>query len=206
MPLVSAGWLQAFINTAREIYKKIQDGVFDVSNEVRVCVCVCWAAVGTQAVFAGWQQSCVTASLSVAQSTGWTQLLKAQHSGTMAQSSSCCHRHHCVPQLLRWRTANRPYSVQNDPDVHRLVAPPSMLTLCCVWLFCAVPALVCVLPCSPMASRSAMEQAAPARKQSSQANQSSAKPAVAADCGGNQSLVSAMLELFTSRSSALPAG
>lgn len=27
--------LQAFINTAREIYKKIQDGVFDVSNEVR---------------------------------------------------------------------------------------------------------------------------------------------------------------------------
>jgi hypothetical protein len=25
---------QAFINTAREIYKKIQDGVFDVSNEV----------------------------------------------------------------------------------------------------------------------------------------------------------------------------
>lgn len=26
--------LQAFINTAREIYKKIQDGVFDVSNEV----------------------------------------------------------------------------------------------------------------------------------------------------------------------------
>jgi len=27
--------LQAFINTAREIYRKIQDGVFDVSNEVR---------------------------------------------------------------------------------------------------------------------------------------------------------------------------
>jgi hypothetical protein len=26
--------VQAFINTAREIYKKIQDGVFDVSNEV----------------------------------------------------------------------------------------------------------------------------------------------------------------------------
>lgn len=26
---------QAFINTAREIYRKIQDGVFDVSNEVR---------------------------------------------------------------------------------------------------------------------------------------------------------------------------
>jgi hypothetical protein len=26
---------QAFINTAREIYKKITDGVFDVSNEVR---------------------------------------------------------------------------------------------------------------------------------------------------------------------------
>jgi GTPase SAR1 family protein len=25
---------EAFINTAREIYKKIQDGVFDVSNEV----------------------------------------------------------------------------------------------------------------------------------------------------------------------------
>lgn len=30
---------QAFINTAREIYRKIQEGVFDVSNEVsRVCV------------------------------------------------------------------------------------------------------------------------------------------------------------------------
>lgn len=27
-------FVQAFINTAREIYKKIQDGVFDVSNEV----------------------------------------------------------------------------------------------------------------------------------------------------------------------------
>jgi hypothetical protein len=26
--------VQAFINTANEIYKKIQDGVFDVSNEV----------------------------------------------------------------------------------------------------------------------------------------------------------------------------
>ncbi|KIZ04441.1 GTP-binding protein YPTC4 [Monoraphidium neglectum] len=26
-------WGRAFINTAREIYKKIQDGVFDVSNE-----------------------------------------------------------------------------------------------------------------------------------------------------------------------------
>lgn len=28
-------FFQAFINTAREIYRKIQDGVFDVSNEVR---------------------------------------------------------------------------------------------------------------------------------------------------------------------------
>ena len=27
--------LQAFINTAKEIYQKIQDGVFDVTNEVR---------------------------------------------------------------------------------------------------------------------------------------------------------------------------
>ena len=26
---------EAFINTAREIYQKIQDGVFDVTNEVR---------------------------------------------------------------------------------------------------------------------------------------------------------------------------
>ena len=26
-------WLQAFINTARQIYEKIQQGVFDVSNE-----------------------------------------------------------------------------------------------------------------------------------------------------------------------------
>jgi GTPase SAR1 family protein len=30
---------EAFINTAREIYKKIQDGVFDVSNEVSSCTC-----------------------------------------------------------------------------------------------------------------------------------------------------------------------
>lgn len=27
--------LQAFINTARKIYEKIEQGVFDVSNEVR---------------------------------------------------------------------------------------------------------------------------------------------------------------------------
>lgn len=27
-------WLQAFINTAKEIYQKIQDGIFDVTNEV----------------------------------------------------------------------------------------------------------------------------------------------------------------------------
>lgn len=27
--------LQAFINTARKIYEKIETGVFDVSNEVR---------------------------------------------------------------------------------------------------------------------------------------------------------------------------
>jgi hypothetical protein len=32
---VGAVCSQAFINTAREIYKKITDGVFDVSNEVR---------------------------------------------------------------------------------------------------------------------------------------------------------------------------
>ncbi len=30
----------AFINTAKEIYQKIQDGVFDITNEVCVCVCV----------------------------------------------------------------------------------------------------------------------------------------------------------------------
>ena len=30
--------LQAFINTSKEIYRKIQDGVFDVSNEVSVSV------------------------------------------------------------------------------------------------------------------------------------------------------------------------
>lgn len=34
--------MQAFINTAREIYRKIQDGVFDVSNEVSPH----WADVG----------------------------------------------------------------------------------------------------------------------------------------------------------------
>jgi hypothetical protein len=28
---------QAFINTARKIYEKIEQGVFDVSNEVRAC-------------------------------------------------------------------------------------------------------------------------------------------------------------------------
>ena len=33
--------VQAFINTAREIYKKIQDGVLDVSNEVTVGAGVC---------------------------------------------------------------------------------------------------------------------------------------------------------------------
>lgn len=29
--------MQAFIKTAATIYKKIQDGVFDVSNEVNFC-------------------------------------------------------------------------------------------------------------------------------------------------------------------------
>jgi hypothetical protein len=28
-------WAQAFINTARAIYNKIEQGVFDVSNEAR---------------------------------------------------------------------------------------------------------------------------------------------------------------------------
>lgn len=35
-PTVSLKPVQAFINTAREIYRKIQEGVFDVSNEVSV--------------------------------------------------------------------------------------------------------------------------------------------------------------------------
>ena len=30
---------EAFINTAKEIYSKIQEGVFDITNEVK-CVCV----------------------------------------------------------------------------------------------------------------------------------------------------------------------
>ena len=29
---------EAFINTAREIYDKIQEGVFDINNEVKYCV------------------------------------------------------------------------------------------------------------------------------------------------------------------------
>ena len=32
--LPSTHFLQAFINTAKEIYQKIQDGIFDVTNEV----------------------------------------------------------------------------------------------------------------------------------------------------------------------------
>ena len=31
---MSECYVQAFINTAKEIYQKIQDGVFDVNNEV----------------------------------------------------------------------------------------------------------------------------------------------------------------------------
>lgn len=34
--LISRSFLQAFVKTAATIYKKIQDGVFDVSNEVRL--------------------------------------------------------------------------------------------------------------------------------------------------------------------------
>ena len=30
---------EAFINTAREIYDKIQEGVFDINNEVRLFLC-----------------------------------------------------------------------------------------------------------------------------------------------------------------------
>ena len=38
---------EAFINTAKEIYQKIQDGVFDINNEVRLSVwrmnrCAIW--------------------------------------------------------------------------------------------------------------------------------------------------------------------
>ena len=33
--LIATSFVQAFIKTAATIYKKIQDGVFDVSNEVR---------------------------------------------------------------------------------------------------------------------------------------------------------------------------
>ena len=33
-PISSVVLFQAFINTAKEIYQKIQDGVFDVTNEV----------------------------------------------------------------------------------------------------------------------------------------------------------------------------
>lgn len=36
---------EAFINTAREIYEKIQEGVFDVHNEVRYEVIVCTGQV-----------------------------------------------------------------------------------------------------------------------------------------------------------------
>ena len=31
---------EAFINTAKEIYQKIQDGVFDINNEVCCNVCI----------------------------------------------------------------------------------------------------------------------------------------------------------------------
>ncbi len=39
--------LQAFINTAKEIYQKIQDGVFDISNEVLIHVYV-WTSMASQ--------------------------------------------------------------------------------------------------------------------------------------------------------------
>ena len=32
---------EAFINTAKEIYQKIQDGVFDINNEVRLALPLC---------------------------------------------------------------------------------------------------------------------------------------------------------------------
>ena len=35
---------EAFINTAKEIYEKIQEGVFDINNEVCVCVCCSFPA------------------------------------------------------------------------------------------------------------------------------------------------------------------
>lgn len=39
-----APFVQAFINTARKIYEKIEQGVFDVSNEVsaqhKPCICL----------------------------------------------------------------------------------------------------------------------------------------------------------------------
>jgi hypothetical protein len=42
--------VQAFINTAREIYRKIQDGVFDVSNEVSPALHSCGRAPCTRIV------------------------------------------------------------------------------------------------------------------------------------------------------------
>jgi hypothetical protein len=51
--------VQAFINTAREIYKKIQDGVFDVSNEVRQSSCQhAGKRVGCEHL-AAWLTDCV---------------------------------------------------------------------------------------------------------------------------------------------------
>lgn len=44
---------QAFINTAKEIYRKIQDGVFDVSNEVRtdfICLSIHLSTLKLQSV------------------------------------------------------------------------------------------------------------------------------------------------------------
>lgn len=35
-PLKVFSSFQAFINTAKEIYEKIQEGVFDINNEVRL--------------------------------------------------------------------------------------------------------------------------------------------------------------------------
>jgi hypothetical protein len=41
--------MQAFINTARKIYEKIEQGVFDVSNEVPNCPFFCPFACSCQA-------------------------------------------------------------------------------------------------------------------------------------------------------------
>ncbi len=90
--LVSVLMPQAFINTAREIYKKIQDGVFDVTNEVRglhqcvlsdMCTQRC---ISEQDTGCNGRQPCIACTRNLTLYPNWVFSAVLRHQGWLRRS------------------------------------------------------------------------------------------------------------------------